>query len=217
MFVAHAVAIDQIAAITATEGVLSNGSWSVAPSGYARDVATRLDELDAVLHDGMCRSGQTSFGRRVPAAAAIPLLVEAQTGLRELVRECPDEPRGWRLLSLAEETMLAYPRALAALERALQLEGGHADKRDLKRLAALRAAAGEWEDLRLTPAQLAELGEFLAINQARDSTEDFALTRAWLEHHGFSEADARDVVEALRARGAWSDEQVLDLARGTTA
>jgi cytochrome c-type biogenesis protein CcmH/NrfG len=99
----------------------------------------RLDELEALLREGMQRSRQTSLERRAPAFAAIPSLAKARAGLRGFVRAHADDARAWRLLSLAEETLLAYPLAIAALDRALALDGRR-DKRDLKRLAALHAA-----------------------------------------------------------------------------
>ena len=169
----------------------------------------RLDELEAMLRDGMKLSGQSSLGRRLPARASLIVLAGARKGLREHVAANPADERSWRLLSLAEETLLAYPRALEAFKRALELAGKR-DKRDLKRLGALRTAAKEWDALQLTAVQLAELGAFLDAQP--ELPRDFTFTRAWLERAGIP---AAGVIAALQARGACCDECVAEIARGT--
>lgn len=100
-----------------------------------------LDEIQNVLDEGMRLSRQTSLDRQAPASNAIAVLDKARLQLRKCVEANEKlNPRAWRMLSLAEETLLAYPRAIAALERALALEG-HRPQQDLKRLAALREAS----------------------------------------------------------------------------
>ncbi len=175
---------------------------------------SRLDELEQLLREGNRRSGQRAYGRRAPASAAIPFLSRARTGLRAYTRQRPEDARGWRLLSFAEEMFLAYPPALAAFERALEL-AGKKDKSDLKRLGRLRGAVREWAALGLTPQQLAELGDYLKEGGGTDdSADDFADTKAWLAEHAFSQQQAERTVEAFRARGAVCDAQVIDIVVG---
>ena len=115
------------------------------------------------------------------------------------------------MLSLAEEAMLAYPKAIAALQRAIDVDGGNPDKRDLKRLAALRVAAGQWAELQLTPEQLVELGRYLESKLAHGTgiRDDLEWTRQWLRDHGFEDADVQKILETLAKRGGTSDEGVL--------
>lgn len=175
-------------------------------------VHDQLDELEATLHDGIQQSGQTSLGRRLPLRAALPILAQARAGLRAFVEAHPGDVRGWRLLSLAEETLLSYPRALKAIKRVLELTAEH-DKRDLKRLAALRTTAKEWDALRLTAVQVAELGAFLDAKP--ELQPNFLSTHEWLDREGISGAAADRVIAALEARGARCDEDVAEIARGT--
>jgi hypothetical protein len=178
-------------------------------------MATTLDELEAALNEGIRRSGQLSLGRRAPASQAVPYLAKARTGLRGFVKEHPDDARGWRVLSLAEESMLGYGRAIAALERALEL-GGRRDKRDLKRLGILRATAREWGELLLPPQQLADLGDFLEAKLKTEAMEDdLTWTESWLRSTGLSDDDVQKVIAALKKRGAFSDAQVYhNIVRG---
>ncbi len=171
-----------------------------------------LDQLEATLLEGIKLSGQTSLGRRMPAAVSLPILAKARSGLRELVAANPSDVRGWRLLSLAEETLLSYPKALKALKTAIELHGGD-DQHDLKRLAALRATALEWDALRLTAVQFAQLGAYLDAQP--ELARDFTFTRRWLDSAGITGTDANRVMAALEARGARCDEDVAEIARGT--
>lgn len=174
-----------------------------------------LDELEKTLHEGMQLGRTRSSGRRAPAAAGVPHLKRAQTGLRTYSAKHPADVRALRLLSLAEETMLNYGAALRALERAMELDESR-DKRDLKRLALLKQSADEWTKLPLTPQQLAQLGRFLA-----DKLEDapgsraFIWTERWLDDNGFAGEEKARVLEAFEKRGAFSDMQVYyNVVRG---
>jgi hypothetical protein len=176
-----------------------------------------LDEIQTLLDEGMRHSKQLSLGRRMPASAAIPFLSKARTQLRELVEREQENARAWRMLSLAEETLLSYPRAIAALEKAIGL--GNRDKKDLKRLAALRAAAAQWTDLVLSPAQLADLGTTLAARQTAGvaSTDPLEGTKSWLRSQKFSDADIAKILKAMAAKGGNDDRNVLDnVVRGAT-
>lgn len=165
-----------------------------------------LDELEKTLREGMRLSMQMSYARRAPAAKSLPYLSKAKAGLGRFLRQHPEDARAQRLLSLVEETLLHYGPAIAALERAMELEGKR-DKRDLKRLAMLRETAKEWSKLPLTPAQLEQLGEFLEEKLADKPMErNLKWTEEWLRAHGVK--DVAKVVAALGDRGAYSDAQV---------
>ena len=178
-------------------------------------MSDKLDELEATLREGMQLAKQPSLGRRAPAPAAVPHLSKARAGLRQFVKEHPDDARAYRLLSLAEETMLAYRPAMAALERAMALSGAR-DKKDAKRLAMLREASEEWAALPLTAEQLRELGEYLAGKLESEPVErSLRWTERWLHDHGFDDASVERVRSALDDRGAYSDMQVYyNVARG---
>ncbi|MEO8700945.1 MAG: hypothetical protein ABI867_12930 [Kofleriaceae bacterium] len=167
---------------------------------------SRLDELEAMLRDGIQRSGQLSLGRRAPQPEAMPILEHTRTALRGYVEANPADARGWRLLSLAEETLLAYPRALAAIRRAIEL-AGRTDKRDRKRVGALVTATNEWTALQLQGIELAELATFLD----EQSSAGFESTRRWLEDH---DKDDERVLAVFVARGARCDADVADIAKG---
>ena len=174
-----------------------------------------LDDLEAALREGMRLAKQPSLGRRAPASEAVPHLSKARAGLRQFVKDHPDDARAHRLLSLAEETMLAYRPAVAALERAMALSGPR-DKRDAKRLAMLREAVDEWAALPLTPEQLRELGEYLAGKLESEPVErNLHWTERWLRDRGFDDAAVTRVRAALDDRGAYSDMQVFyNVVRG---
>ncbi len=167
-----------------------------------------LGELRGLLQSGIRLSKQGSYQRRAPAPEAVPLLVEARDGLRRLVRMSPNDADAWRLLSIAEECLLDYSSAVRSLEMALILSSRR-DRRDLRRLALLRHAAGEWKDLLLSPAQLADLGDFLQARLGGSTGERcFRFTLEWLaQQEGVAESAA--VITALEGRGAFSDFEVL--------
>ncbi len=174
-----------------------------------------LDDIENLLAEGLRLANQTSAARRLPAAASVPLLIEARDRLREHVKREPMAERAWRTLSRAEEALLAYSQAIAALERAVILSGTR-DKRDRKRLAVLLTAATEWDALGLTPEELEELGAALADDSATGATDPLARTRAWLHAHRPT-GDAQRILMALSAKGGVDDRSVLSrVVRGAT-
>lgn len=172
-----------------------------------------LSELTQLLREGQKLSMQGSYARRAPAEQAVPFLRQARDGLEVLTKANPDRADVWRALSQAHESLLDYSNASQCLQTAMRLEGRR-DKRDLKRLAMLRESGGAWHELRLTPSQLAGLGEYLRrALDAADGSQNLKLTKLWLENEGVEDPNA--TLDALRSRGGYTDEQVLsNVVRG---
>lgn len=160
---------------------------------------------ECLLH-GIRLARQRSYQRRAPARIAIPHLVEARRQLLDLLQQDPVNDDALILLSEAEEVLLNYTQAIRYLERAMNNELQRT-KKNKKRLAALRQYAAQWEDLGLSPQQLAELGKHLAARGVSPVNRSLELTREWLQ--SISVANADDVIAALHRRGAFSDFQVL--------
>jgi hypothetical protein len=166
-----------------------------------------LDELRALLTSGLQRSMQGSYDRRAPAAAAAPILTDARQKLTQYTRDHPDEAEAWKLRALAEESLLSYGAAVRSLERSLALSTTR-DRKDLKRLAQLKEYAAKWQKLMLSPAQLAELCEFLETTLATrpcDHTQQHA--RRWLLDQRIAKPD--QVLKALANFGGYCDCEIL--------
>jgi hypothetical protein len=179
-----------------------------------RSMTIKLKSLREVLLDGIRRSKQGSYQRRAPCKESIPFLVKARVGLEEFVKAHPDNAEAWRLLSQAEECLLSYRQAVNSLERAMSLEGSR-KKGDLKKLALLRESLGNWERFPLSGEELRALGDFLVLCGANEESKGRTIenTRRWLEDNSIDNVD--DILEALRARGAATDFQVLyNVVRG---
>jgi tetratricopeptide (TPR) repeat protein len=168
-----------------------------------------LRELSELLREGQKRAMQGSYRRRAPADAAVPYLQHARNGLRMIADQQAGNVQAWRLLSQAEEALLDYPNARSALEKVLALEGG-TDRRDLKKLAALREDEAWWNALGLTPLQLADLGCYLEkMFSASPCDHTLRYTLMWLEHS--SVPNPNQVVRALEERdGRHCDCEVLN-------
>jgi len=166
-----------------------------------------LKSLEEMLRRGQRLSMQGSYDRKAPASEAVPFLVQARDGLKELTSRVPADVRVWQQLSLAHEALLEYGAALAAAEEAIRLSG-RKDKRNLKRLAQLRESAALWNPMPLSPTQLAQLGEYLR-GQLRGGTGERSLkwTESWLAEQRIPESDK--VIAALRNRGGFTDFEVL--------
>jgi hypothetical protein len=134
-------------------------------------------------------------------------------GLTNFVTEDPNNGTAWRLFSQTEECLLNYDESIRCLKAAIALQRT-ADKKDLKRLAALEGYAKQWKDLHLSPAMLQDLHDFLADagvdSEALGRTLHF--TKRWLADRQISEPHS--VLAALERRGAFTDFQVLYVARG---
>ncbi|HZZ78207.1 MAG TPA: DUF2695 domain-containing protein [Gemmataceae bacterium] len=166
-----------------------------------------VSELEVILLEGQRRSKQGSYMRRKPAAEALPFLIEARTGLQELVRINDKDPQAWRLLAQAEECLLNYAAARRCLETAMSLSA-RKDKKDLKRLALLRENEKQWAELELNPDQLGDLGEHLqaALGEA-GCDHTFRFTEEWLRRNNGN--DINRLLETLRGRGGYCDCEVL--------
>jgi len=166
-----------------------------------------LRSLEEMLRQGQRLSMQGSYDRRAPAAGAVPFLVRARDGLKELTSRTPGEARVWQLLSLAHEALLEYGAALAAAGEAIRLSG-RKEKRDLKRLAQLRESAALWSEMPLSPTQLAQLGEYLRGKLGGGTGErSLRWTESWLLEQRIPEPGK--VIAALRNRGGFTDFEVL--------
>ncbi len=100
-----------------------------------------LEELKALLLEGVKASGTGSYDRDRPRNAAIPALLEARKGLGEYVKERADSAEAWRLLSHAHECCRDYLSASSCLEKAMELSGRQ--RADLKKWAQLKEAIAE--------------------------------------------------------------------------
>lgn len=166
-----------------------------------------LKQLRQLLIEGQRRSMQGSYERRLAAKDSIPLLRDARAGLKQYTSEHEDDGEGWRLLSQAEECLLHYAPARECLERAIA-RSGRAEKRDLKRLANLKAYETKWSTLIVSPAQLAELGRFLEAKLGVQECDHLlSLTEEWLRDKKIK--NPAGVMNALRCFGGICDCEVL--------
>src|SRR5262249_3901279 len=151
--------------------------------------------------------------RRAPAKAALPYLRLARRGLRVFVDQRPDNAQAWRMLSQAEEALLDYRNARAALEKALSLEGTRSPKSH-KKLVLLREYEAKWGEMGLAPEQLAKLERYLAQRLTRSPCDHtMAQTEIWLGRSGIT--NPTSVKEAFERTGAYCDCEVLfNVARG---
>lgn len=168
--------------------------------------ANNFSTFHALLLEGLALSKQGSYERRLPNAAALPKLREALRGLRAIVKTQPTAA-AWRSLALAEEVLLHYPAARAALQQAIALSQTP-DRKDLKKLALLTEYAAQWESLGLTPKTLAELGEHLDSALKQDPCDhSLRHTQAWLDSQGTQSTEK--VLKSLRSLGGCCDCEVL--------
>lgn len=175
------------------------------------------DSIDAVremFRAVVKKSMQTSYARRYPAKETVSTFETVRANLRTMVQHNPGNSEAWRLLSQVEECLLNYVEAIRCLEQAMSL-GNARDRKDMKHLALLRSSQAEWASLRLSPAQLMSLGEFLVQAGVEKGAQhrSLELTRYWLETNGI--VNPEEVIAALETRGAFTDFQVLyNVVRG---
>jgi len=165
-----------------------------------------LQSIKLSLQEAMATSMQGSYDRRLPDKAVLPKFREVLRGLRIIVQEQPSVET-YRLLALAEEALLHYPAATAALEKAISLSSP-ADRKDLKRLALLREYSAKWSALGLTPQTLEQLGNFLDSELQRipcDHTNRH--TAAWIKAN--IGKGTPKILHALATIGGHCDCEVL--------
>lgn len=165
-----------------------------------------FSSLRAELQEGLALSKQGSYERRLPSEAGLVKVRNAQMGLRVLADK-QSSAEVWRTLALAEEAMLEYSAAIAALEMAIGLSRQRSRK-DLKRLELLKECAAMWKAVGLEPVMLAALGNYLERMLAEapcDHTHRH--TEAWLIAQ--KELAVATVIKGLESEGGWCDCEVL--------
>lgn len=111
-------------------------------------------------------------------------------------------------LSQAEECLLNYVAARRCLEKAMSLSD-QKDKKDLKRLALLKECESTWTDLKLTPAQLEELGEHIRARLSESGCDhSLRFSEEWFQTANVGKTAA--LKEALRNQGGYCDCEVLN-------
>jgi len=166
-----------------------------------------LAKFELELTEGLKLSGQGSYERRMPTQRAMAHLLRARKGLQSLSESNPLSAEVWRLLSLAEESLLNYPEAEACLRKAMQLSSAR-DKLDRKKLARLREYKSKSKALALQPDQLASLGKYLQAGLSKSPCDHtLVLTSDWLKQSGLGNASA--ILNGLRRHGGFCDCEVL--------
>src|SRR6185312_916452 len=97
------------------QGAENNALKPGRESAMCSMVNANLAELRSLLLKGIRESKQSSYGRRAPAASAVPILAAARAGLREFVENSGLSAEAWRLLSQVEECLLNYSEARICL------------------------------------------------------------------------------------------------------
>lgn len=171
-------------------------------------MTNQLTGLRSLLIEAQKLGGQGSYERRMPNKKAMPSLLKARSGLARYVESNASDVEGWRLLALAEESLLNYPAAEASLRKVIQLSSGPPDRRDLKKLALLCEYKAKWNALLLQPDQLALLGAYLQkILPASPCDHSLHLTSDWLRQMGLKDGPA--ILNGLRSLGGYCDCEVL--------
>ena len=129
-------------------------------------------------------------------------------GYSQFLADNPEAAEAHQLLSMVQECLLNYPGARISLEASLRISGQRSSK-DLKRLALLREYEGKWEELLVTPEELANLGKFLERALAEAPCDHSPKhTRMWLAEHSPSKIDSK--LKAFRHWGGYCDCEVLN-------
>lgn len=165
-----------------------------------------LNDLQNELIQGQKLSMQGGYHRRAPAKKAIPYLLSARRGLKLYVKQNTDNTLAWRLLSQAEEYLLNYNAALFSLEKVIELGG---DRKDLKRLAMLKEYGVKWQDLNMSPEQLASLGRYLEIKiDSYGCDHTLIHTKEWLDEN-ITKSKKSNITKAMQNQGGFCDCEVL--------
>ena len=165
------------------------------------------DQLESLHRDLIKQDRQASYGRRAPSSELKAGFTKLRAQLKHLIKAYPDSERALRILANTEEALLNFRDAANSLREAIRLSKTR-EHRDLKKLAFLERSAAEWEALILSPDDLKNLGEFL-LQMLGDGPFAFDLkwTQSWVEEHLPERAE--EIVAAIKARGGYTDVQVL--------
>lgn len=155
---------------------------------------------------GVKLSKQGSYARRAPDAESLPHFHEADRLLKEILKGDPSNREALIMMSQLSESVLDFPAAIHYLNKAFDA-GEPRTKKSLKRLALLKDNAKTWKRLKLSPASLRSLGEYLEGMGVGPNHRSLDLTREWLAAN--VDDDPEELIAALEDRGAYSDFQVL--------
>lgn len=166
-----------------------------------------LDQLETLQRDFVKQSRQSSLDRRAPSSELKAAFSQLRAQLKVLIKANSDSERALRILANTEEALLNYRDAANCLREAIRLSKKR-EHRDLKKLAFLEQSAAEWEALILSPEDLKRLGEFL-LQTLGDGpfAVDLRWSEAWIEERFPDRSD--EIVAAIKARGGYTDVQVL--------
>ncbi|XZG69534.1 DUF2695 domain-containing protein [Chitinibacteraceae bacterium HSL-7] len=166
-----------------------------------------IAELRALLISAQKLTGTSSYERRVPAARAVPALLQAKDDIAAFIAVDTGNAEAYRLLSLVQECLLNYPDARKNFEKALALAGQRSSK-EIKHLALLREYESKWAAFPLTPEELQSLGRYLADHLAEQGCDHSTRhTKAWLVQHALGKPEHK--LKALRHWGGYCDCEVL--------
>jgi hypothetical protein len=167
-----------------------------------------LKHLQQLLSEAQRRSGQSSYRRVLPAAESLSSLLKARSGLADYVKDHPADVQAWRSLSQAEECLLDYAAARRNLEQSISLTP-QKDKKDLKKLAAVKESEAFWTDLILSPIQFGELADHLDAKVTEHGCDHtLRHTQEWFQSNGVDRSET--IIEALRKHGGYCDCEVLN-------
>ena len=166
-----------------------------------------LKSIEIELRSAMNLTLQGSYRRRAPSKRAVPLLEESRKGLEKWIEEHGESADALRLLALVNEAFLNYEMASQLLEKAIHLSPQR-NRRDLKRLAAYREARQLFGEVKLSPNELALLGQHLK-GKLLDSAPEKSLrwTESWLDREKPNVKSS--IMNSLLKLGYASDYAVL--------
>ena len=166
-----------------------------------------IDDVERDLREVHAVSGQGSYERRAPSREARIGFLRVRRSLREILSCEPGNIRALQLLASAEEGLLNYPAAVAALEQVLRLNPAP-ERRVLKQLARVSEYARAWKDLKLSPNELEELGNHLrkqlALFRCDETTR---LTEQWIRQRRPRKLQL--ILRGLQSHGGYCDCEVL--------
>jgi hypothetical protein len=165
-----------------------------------------LGELKALLLEGIKLSGQSSYQRRAPNAAALPLLTRVRDSVQQILLSDRENAEAWEILSRAQECLLNYAGAWNALEHSIRARGGNPGAKTLKRKALLEENRREWAELPIGPQELEELGNYLDKKTQAGHGGTLRCTREWLE---LRRLDVDRALSAFAERGGYTDLEIL--------